>query len=186
MVCLIFLVTVVTCSATRLGQRILGFGVWGADVFELQMRLRDMGYDVVADGRYGPATKNAVMAFQRSKGIKVDGLVGTETAAHIIARWGTLKHHVKQGDAIASLTRQYGVSAAEIRLLNNLSDDVIRIGQVLTIPAPPQYRVQEGDTIERIAALSNSSPEELAALNQLDAMTALQPGMVLRLPKPSY
>jgi len=179
-------VAIATCSATRLGQRILGPGVWGADVFELQMRLRDMGYDVVADGRYGPATKNAVMAFQRSKGIKVDGLVGPETAGHLIARWGTLQHQVKKGDTIARLTRQYGVSAAEIRLLNNLSDDVIRVGQVLIIPALPQYRVQEGDTIERIAALSSSSPEELAALNQLDTTAALQPGMVLRLPKPSY
>lgn len=31
------------------------------------------------DGQYGTATKNAVMQFQASKGLKVDGIVGSTT-----------------------------------------------------------------------------------------------------------
>lgn len=184
--CLAFAVAVGTCSAARIGQRVLGPGLWGADVFELQMRLRDMGYDVVADGRYGPDTKNAVMAFQRSKGIQADGLVGIETAARVVARWGIIQHSVVKGDTIGSLARQYAVTTDEIRLLNNLRNDIIQIGQLLNIPAPPEYRVREGDTIEAIAALSQSSPEELVALNQLSTVASLRAGMLLRLPKPEY
>lgn len=169
-----------------MGERFLGPGLWGADVFELQMRLRDMGYDIVADGRYGPNTTRAVMAFQRSRGLQADGLVGPETVARIIARWGIIQHRVVKGDTIGGLARQYAVPAEEIRLLNNLPNDTIRLGQLLRIPAPPEYRVREGDTIELIAALSQSSPEELVALNQLSTVASLHPGMLLRLPKPTY
>jgi len=54
----------------------------GQDVRDVQNRLAGLGYspgDV--DGAYGPATAGAVRAFQRDRGLEVDGVVGPTTLA---------------------------------------------------------------------------------------------------------
>ncbi len=51
----------------------------GAAVREAQALLRAQGITVSVDGDFGPKTQAAVMAFQRSRGIEVDGLIGAET-----------------------------------------------------------------------------------------------------------
>ena len=43
-------------------------------------------------------------------------------------------HKVKRGESLSRVSKQYGVSMAELRLLNNLLSDNILIGQVLRIP----------------------------------------------------
>lgn len=60
----------------------LQYGSRGSDVTALQTALKEMGYytDSV-DGKFGPNTKSAVMAFQRNEGISVDGIVGPNTKA---------------------------------------------------------------------------------------------------------
>lgn len=50
----------------------------GADVRYVQTRLR-----IGADGWYGPQTKSAVLAFQRTHGLSVDGIVGPLTWAKL-------------------------------------------------------------------------------------------------------
>lgn len=174
------------CFATKLGRRNLGLGNWGEDVFELQMRLRDLGYEVVADGRYGSQTKEAVMAFQKAKGLIVDGLVGKETALQLVARFGLVEHRVSKGDTISFLAKHYGVEESDIRLFNGLESSMLTVGQVLRIPAAPRYLVQEGDTVESIAARHQTSPTELIALNQLKEPSTLRPGIWLCVPKTQY
>ncbi len=52
----------------------------GIDVMNVQARLIQLGFDPgIADGYYGPLTCAAVMEFQRSQGIRLDGIVGPET-----------------------------------------------------------------------------------------------------------
>ena len=46
------------------------------DVRRLQKRLRKAGFDAGADGLFGSGTEGAVKAFQRSKGLAADGVVG--------------------------------------------------------------------------------------------------------------
>lgn len=60
----------------------LQYGSQGSDVKALQTALKEMGYysDSI-DGKFGPNTKAAVMAFQRNEGISVDGIVGPNTKA---------------------------------------------------------------------------------------------------------
>ena len=49
----------------------------------LQERLNEMGYDVQADGDFGPGTLRAVKVFQAEYGLTVDGIVGASTGAKI-------------------------------------------------------------------------------------------------------
>lgn len=56
-------------------------GSTGKDVVRLQTRLRELGFPPGAvDGNFGPGTEAAVKAFQLSKGLLADGVVGTRTA----------------------------------------------------------------------------------------------------------
>lgn len=59
-------------------------GSKGAAVTQLQNLLRNKGYNIAADGDFGPKTLAAVKKFQSSKGLTADGVVGPKT-------WAALK-----------------------------------------------------------------------------------------------
>lgn len=54
-------------------------GSTGEDVRTVQYLLAVHGHTVTVDGQFGPATKSAVTAFQSSKGLGADGIVGNNT-----------------------------------------------------------------------------------------------------------
>ena len=57
-------------------------GSTGAEVREIQTRLKKWGYySGAVDGIYGTATKNAVKYFQRKNNLTVDGIAGKKTLA---------------------------------------------------------------------------------------------------------
>ncbi len=57
----------------------------GAEVSRIQTALRALGlYDGPVDGDFGGGTLAAVKAFQRSKGLQVDGVVGPDTWAALL------------------------------------------------------------------------------------------------------
>lgn len=60
--------------------RNLRLGSEGRLVKALQERLVELGYHVVIDGDYGPATRRAVVQFQADRGLKADGIVGPKTS----------------------------------------------------------------------------------------------------------
>ncbi|QGG49311.1 peptidoglycan-binding domain-containing protein [Heliorestis convoluta] len=67
-------------SAFTVNNRLLRHGVTGQDVQLLQSRLRDMGFlHVNPTGFFGTLTHDAVIAFQRFRGLQVDGIVGNQT-----------------------------------------------------------------------------------------------------------
>ncbi len=49
---------------------------------------------------------------------------------------GPREHVVRSGESLALLAQRYQVSLASIRSANNLKNDVIKVGQTLSIPAP--------------------------------------------------
>ncbi len=63
-------------------------GMRGEAVAQLQRRLRGLGYHLMVDGDYGPATRRMVMAFQADQGLDVDGVAGPRTLARIEALAG--------------------------------------------------------------------------------------------------
>ncbi len=70
-----------------LGGKVLKFGSTGEEVRELQGALSQIGYDVgdTIDGRFGNATRAAVLSFQKENGLEEDGRVGQETLTAILA-----------------------------------------------------------------------------------------------------
>lgn len=58
-------------------------GSKGDDVLELQKLLNNNGYNLAEDGSFGGKTLAAVQDYQQKNGLKVDGVVGTNT-------WGAL------------------------------------------------------------------------------------------------
>ena len=73
-----------------LGDRILRDGDYGADVIELQTRLKAVGYDPgEIDGEFGPNTESAVEALQTAAGIAVDGEFGPDSLAALVKMEGT-------------------------------------------------------------------------------------------------
>ena len=67
MVMMIFAVNSVTFAsgAFRMGDQ-------GSEVAEIQGHLIRLGYDVQADGDFGPSTVDAVKSFQKSQGLKLN------------------------------------------------------------------------------------------------------------------
>lgn len=61
------------------GSRVMRLYTSGTDVQWLQKRLYKLGYDLSFDGDFGPKVEDAVEAFQKKAGIKVDGEVYTAT-----------------------------------------------------------------------------------------------------------
>lgn len=58
----------------------------GGDVTQIQSRLAALGYQVGADGDFGPATTAAVKAFQKDRGLEDDGIVGDMTYKALMGR----------------------------------------------------------------------------------------------------
>ncbi len=64
-------------QASDYGTQDLAFGTRGTAVSQLQKDLTGLGYYTYSiDGQFGPKTYDAVMLFQKSEGLKQDGVVG--------------------------------------------------------------------------------------------------------------
>jgi hypothetical protein len=61
------------------GRAHLSLGARGAAVEALQRQLRRLGYPLIADGDFGPATEAALIDFQSTAGIEADGVFGMTT-----------------------------------------------------------------------------------------------------------
>ena len=61
-------------------------GDQGEEIAEIQGQLVLLGYDGMADGTFGAATVDAVKSFQKSHGIKADGLIGPVTYSALLGK----------------------------------------------------------------------------------------------------
>ncbi len=83
-------------SADRLGpvrdgSHVLRVGDESPAVADLQRALNKTGASLATDGKYGPATEQAVKTFQRRAGVGADGSVGPQTMAKLDAQLAALR-----------------------------------------------------------------------------------------------
>ena len=82
-----------------------------------------------------------------------------------------ISYTVQKGDSLYSIAKKYNVTIDEIKELNNLTSNLLSIGQVLLIPSSTPlettYTVQKGDSLYSIAKKYNTSVDKLKELNSL-------------------
>ena len=83
---LVLSMVLVSCFATAAFASAFRIGDQGSEVAEIQGQLANLGYDVAADGDFGPATAEAIKSFQSSRGLDADGLVGPTTYTALMGR----------------------------------------------------------------------------------------------------
>lgn len=98
-------------------------------------------------------------------------------------------HTVVSGDSLYKIAQKYNTTVDEIKRLNNLTSDLLSIGQVLKVPEKEitvenSYIVKSGDSLYKIAQNNNTTVSELMNLNNLSS-TELSIGQVLKLPTSS-
>jgi N-acetylmuramoyl-L-alanine amidase len=148
---------------------LLRTGTHGPVVRELQDRLTAAGFATPADGRFGPETEASVRAFQRTRGLLVDGICGPET-------WGALvesayrlgdrllyrRRPMLRGDDVAELQRRLNAlgfdAGREDGILGPETEDAIRrfqrdAGLVSDATCGPETV----DALERLGSLSEGS-----------------------------
>jgi murein DD-endopeptidase MepM/ murein hydrolase activator NlpD len=81
---------------------------------------------------------------------------------------------VQEGENLTIIANTYSVTVEELLAINNLANaDALAVGQQLLIPGgegeavATAYTVQAGDTLAHIAALFNTTPEEVRATNHI-------------------
>ena len=63
-------------------------GMTGEEVAQLQRLLRGLGYTLLVDGDFGPATRKQLIDFQRDQGLEPDGIAGPATISRLEALSG--------------------------------------------------------------------------------------------------
>ena len=81
-----------------------------------------------------------------------------------------IEYTVKKGDNLYAIGRQYGLSQDEIMKYNNLTSNLLSIGQILKIPITNNnltYTVQSGDSLYSIARKFNTTVDSIKQKNNL-------------------
>lgn len=104
-----------------------------------------------------------------------------------VAPLGSNYYTVKSGDSLWSISRKFGVTVNELKKVNNLSSNLLSIGQNLIIPgknnntSSNEYVVKKGDTLYGIANKYNVSVDNLKSYNNLST-DSLSIGQKIKIP----
>ncbi len=97
---------------------------------------------------------------------------------------------VKSGDSLWSISRKFGITVDELKNANNLSSNLLSIGQNLIIPGKEaqatngEYVVKKGDSLYSIARKYNTSVDNLKSINNITT-DSLAIGQIIKLPSTS-
>lgn len=97
---------------------------------------------------------------------------------------------VKSGDSLWSISRKLGITVDELKSANNLSSNLLSVGQNLIIPGKEaqatgdEYVVKKSDTLYSIARKYNTSVDNLKSINNITT-DSLAIGQIIKLPSTS-
>jgi len=153
---------------------------------------------IAQDGIFGNTTAQAVIEFQRMRGLSADGIVNAATWSALYENYwsikneipipgpgpetGVIEYIVQSGDTLWLLAQRFGTTVDAIKTLNGLTSDVIQVGQILLIPGMTvSYTIQPGDTLWLLAQRFGTTVDAIMRLNNL-TKEVLQVGQVLQIP----
>ena len=99
---------------------------------------------------------------------------------------GKTTYTVQKGDRLWVIANKYGITTEELKSYNNLTSNLLSIGQVLKIPQGKTsteniYTVKKGDSLWTIANRYNTTVEKIKVLNNLTS-NLLSIGQQLKIP----
>ncbi len=124
--------------------------------------------------RLNNLTSNALSIGQR---LVVKGEASTETP-------NETTYVVKSGDSLYRIAQNFGISVNELKSYNNLTSDILSVGQKLNIPnnnSQTVYTVKSGDTLYGIAREFNTSVNDIMRVNNM-ASNVLSIGQKIIIP----
>ncbi len=105
----------------------------------------------------------------------------------------TVVHKVKKGDTLAGISGKYSVSVADLKKINNLKSDMLKIGQTIRLSPKEEkrisgtkgkteatYTVKKGDSLAKIARQKGVSLQRLLTLNEMEKKDNIYPGQEIR------
>lgn len=117
------LILMLSVAVTALAYSTIPYGSHGDEVRKMQTALRQKGYfKGIVDGKFGPATRKAVVAFQKSVSLTPDGKPGHKTLTALYHGSSAVNTH-GNGTIKAELNIQdprsiyYGMSGQRVRVL---------------------------------------------------------------------
>ena len=97
----------------------------------------------------------------------------SDKASDVENEENTISYTVQKGDSLYSIARKYDTTIDRIKDLNNLTTNLLSIGQVLLIPTDTNlettYTVKKGDSLYSIAKKYNTPVDRLKQLNNLSS-----------------
>ena len=97
-------------------------------------------------------------------------------------------YEVMPGDTLYSIANRYNTKVDSIKSFNNLTSNLLNIGQILQIPLNSStflyqiYEIKPGDTLYSIAKKYNTTVSDIASLND-DLSSILRVGQVIKIPR---
>ena len=100
--------------------------------------------------------------------------------------------HAEKGDTLFALVKRFDTSVPEIKRMNNIKGNTLKVGQVLRFNNKAHaekeagnkgeaktYVVKKGDSLQEIAQRNGSNIDKIMQLNNLSNKDNIQPGQVI-------
>ena len=121
--------------------------------------------------------------------LSVGQVLKIPTVSSDLEQTNYIEYTVKSGDNLYSIGRKYGVSPQELMNYNNLTSNLLSIGQTLKIPTSSsgtnttyiEYTVKSGDNLYSIGRKYGYTAQELMNYNNLKS-NLLSIGQTIRIP----
>ena len=81
-----------------------------------------------------------------------------------------IQYIIRPGDTLYTIAKRYNTSVDEIKKINNFSNNMLKIGDIILIPNTINYKpyvIRTNDNLESIAIRFNTTVDEIMRINNL-------------------